>query len=90
MPAAEVAVRNARAARCGAAPSATLVGRSPDSWLDEVQAHKITELARQGRLQLSAQEIDDWTNAVNTVSVAADRLYALLIKSKPLRDWKRA
>ena len=69
------------------APSATLVGRSPDSWLDEVQAHKITELARQGRLQLSAQEIDDWTNAVNTVSVAADRLYALLIKSKPLRDW---
>ena len=43
------------------APSATLIGKSPDSWLDEVQAHKITELARQGRLQLSAQEIDDWT-----------------------------
>ena len=62
-------------------------GESPDSWLDEVQAHKITELARQGRLQLSAQEIDDWTNAVNTVSVAADRLYALLIQNKPLRDW---
>ncbi len=69
------------------APSATLVGRSPDSWLDEVQAHKITELARQGRLQLSAEEIDNWTNAVNTVHVAADRLYALLIQSKPLRDW---
>ena len=69
------------------APSATLVGESPDSWLDEVQAHKITELARQGRLQLSAQEIDDWTNAVNTVYVAADRLYALLIQNKPLRNW---
>lgn len=69
------------------APSATLVGRSPDSWLDEVQAHKITELARQGRLQLSAEEIDNWTNAVNTVHVAADRLYALLIQSKTLRDW---
>jgi hypothetical protein len=69
------------------APSATLVGRSPDSWLDEIQAHKITELARQGRLQLSAQVIDDWINAVNTVSVAADRLYALLVQNKPLRDW---
>ena len=69
------------------APSTTLVGRAPDSWLDEVQAHKITELARQGRLQLSEQEIDDWANAVNTVSAAADRLYALLIQNRPLRDW---
>jgi hypothetical protein len=69
------------------APSTTLVGRSPDSWLDEVQSHKISELARQGRLQLSEQEIDDWTNAVNTVSAAADRLYALLVQNKGLRDW---
>ena len=69
------------------APSATLVGKSPDSWLDEVQAHKITEFARQGRLQLSAQEIDNWASAVNTVYVAADRLYALLTQSKPLRNW---
>jgi hypothetical protein len=69
------------------APSATLVGRAPDSWLDEVQAHKTTELARQGRLQLSEQEIDDWANAVNTVSTAADRLYALLTQNKALRDW---
>jgi len=69
------------------APSTTLVGRAPDSWLDEVQAHKVTELARQGRLQLSEQEIDDWANAVNTVSAAADRLYALLIQNRQLRDW---
>jgi len=69
------------------APSTTLVGRAPDSWLDEVQSHKISELARQGRLQLSEQEIDDWINAVNTVSAAADRLYALLVQNKPLRDW---
>ena len=69
------------------APSATLVGKSPDSWLDEVQAHKITEFARQGRLQLSAQEIDDWASAVNTVYVAADRLYALLTQNQPLRNW---
>jgi hypothetical protein len=69
------------------APSTTLVGRAPDSWLDEVQAHKVTELARQGRLQLSEQEIDDWANAVNTVSAAADRLYALLVQNRQLRDW---
>lgn len=69
------------------APSTTLVGRAPDSWLDEVQSRKITELAREGRLQLSEQEIDDWINATNTVSAATDRLYALLIQHKKLRDW---
>ena len=69
------------------APSATLVGKSPDSWLDEVQAHKITEFARQGRLQLSAQEVDNWASAVNTVYVAADKLYALLTQNQPLRNW---
>jgi hypothetical protein len=69
------------------APATTLVGRSPDSWLDEVQGHKITELARQGRLQLSEQDIDDWTNALNTVSAAADRLYALLVQEASLRTW---
>jgi hypothetical protein len=69
------------------APSATLVGKSPDSWLDEVQAHKITEFARQGRLQLSAQEVDNWASAVNTVYVAADKLYALLTQNAPLRNW---
>ncbi len=69
------------------APSATLVGRSPDSWLDEVNSHKITEMARQGRLQLSERDIDEWTSALNTVSIAADRLYALLVQNKSLRDW---
>ncbi|WP_329584610.1 signal recognition particle [Kitasatospora sp. NBC_01250] len=69
------------------APATTLVGRSPNSWLDEVAGHKITELARQGRLQLSAREVDDWSNAVNSVSSATDRLYALLIRDAPLRKW---
>ncbi|MFE9570405.1 signal recognition particle [Streptomyces sp. NPDC006692] len=69
------------------APAATLVGRSPNSWLDEVAGHKVAELSRQGRLQLSARDVDDWTNAVNTVSGAADRLYALLVQDAPLRKW---
>jgi len=49
--------------------------------------HKITEFARQGRLQLSAQEVDNWASAVNTVCVAADKLYALLTQNQPLRNW---
>jgi hypothetical protein len=69
------------------APATTLVGRGSESWLDEVHSHKITELARMGRLQLSQQFIDDWINAFNTVSTAADRLYGMLTRSKPLRDW---
>ena len=69
------------------APAATLVGRSPDSWLDEVQSHKITELARRGRTQLSEQDVDDWASALTTVSAAADRLYALLVQDSALRAW---
>ena len=69
------------------APSATLVGKSPDSWLDEVQAHKITEFARQGRLQLVGAGGRQLGNAVNTVYVAADKLYALLTQNQPLRNW---
>ncbi|GAA0902714.1 signal recognition particle [Virgisporangium aurantiacum] len=69
------------------APATTLVGRGQDSWLDEVHSHKITELVRLGRLQLSQQFIDDWINALNTVSTAADRLYGMLTRSKSLRHW---
>jgi hypothetical protein len=69
------------------APAATLVGRSPDSWLDEVQGHKITELARRGRIQLSEQDVDDWASALTTVSAAADRLYSLLVQDSALAAW---
>lgn len=69
------------------APATTLIGQAPNSWLDEVAGHKVDELAREGRLQLSARDVDDWTNAINTVSAAADRLYALLIGNPPLRSW---
>ncbi|MEU6784657.1 signal recognition particle [Nonomuraea angiospora] len=69
------------------APASTLVGRSPNSWFDEVAVHKFQQMARDGRLQLSARDVDDWTNAVNTVSAATDRLYALLVKDEELRRW---
>ncbi|WP_060904736.1 pPIWI_RE_Z domain-containing protein [Streptomyces scabiei] len=69
------------------APASTLVGKAPNSWFDEVAEHKFQQMARDGRLQLSARDVDDWTNAVNTVSAATDRLYALLVKDDGLRRW---
>ncbi|MFE1297852.1 signal recognition particle [Streptomyces sp. NPDC058731] len=69
------------------APASTLVGKAPNSWFDEVAVHKFQQMARDGRLQLSARDVDDWTNAVNTVSAATDRLFALLVKDDKLRRW---
>ncbi|GAA3422522.1 hypothetical protein [Streptosporangium vulgare] len=42
------------------APSATLVTRGPESWLDKLHTHKIDELARQGRLPLSERDVERW------------------------------
>ncbi|MCQ8831732.1 hypothetical protein [Streptomyces malaysiensis] len=69
------------------APSATLVTTGPESWLDQLQTHEIAELARQGRLQLSDQDVERWSAALDVVGSAADRLYAMLIGDKELRDW---
>ncbi|MFI5831697.1 signal recognition particle [Streptomyces sp. NPDC051578] len=69
------------------APASTLVGTYPNSWFDEVAVHKFQQMARDGRLQLSERDVDDWTNAVNTVSAATDRLYSLLVKDGELRQW---
>ncbi|MEU4083098.1 hypothetical protein [Streptomyces aureus] len=69
------------------APSATLVTTGPESWLDQLQTHEIAELAGQGRLQLSDQDVERWSAALDVVGSAADRLYAMLIGDKDLRDW---
>ncbi|MEU7316462.1 hypothetical protein [Streptomyces sp. NPDC007083] len=69
------------------APSATLVTTGPDSWLDRLQTHEIAELARQGRLPLSDQEVERWSAALDVVGSAADRLYAMLIGDEYLRKW---
>jgi len=69
------------------APSTTLAGRSPNSWIDEVAGHKIEELARDGRLQLSAREVETWIHAANTVTTATDHIYARLVQDEQLRQW---
>ncbi|MEU8867624.1 hypothetical protein [Streptomyces umbrinus] len=70
------------------APSATLVTTEVSkSWLDQLQTHEIAELARQGRLQLSDQDVERWSAALDVVGSAADRLYAMLIDDEGLRNW---
>ncbi|MEU4108053.1 hypothetical protein [Streptomyces sp. NPDC027717] len=70
------------------APSATLVTTGvSDSWLDQLQTHEIAELARQGRLPLSDQDVERWSSALDVVGSAADRLYAMLIDDEGLRNW---
>jgi hypothetical protein len=72
------------------APAATLIGRSPDSLLDNLQRDKIEELAREGRLQLSEQAIQTWVSAMDTVTSAANRLYGLLVRHPEIRKWVTA
>ncbi|MFJ8042133.1 hypothetical protein ACIRBX_16680 [Kitasatospora sp. NPDC096147] len=69
------------------APSATLVVRGPESWLDRLHTHKIEELARQGRLPLSDRDVENWSGALGSVSSATDRIYAMLIDDADLREW---
>ncbi|MGV9786737.1 pPIWI_RE_Z domain-containing protein [Streptomyces sp. NPDC003435] len=69
------------------APTATLVTTGPESWLDRLQTHEIAELSRQGRLQLSDQDVERWSAALDVVGSATDRLYAMLIKAPALRKW---
>ncbi|MFG2935054.1 hypothetical protein [Streptomyces sp. NPDC048282] len=69
------------------APSATLVSPGPESWLDQVQTHRIEELSRQGRLPLTDQEIERWSASLTVVHAATDRLYKLLISDEDLREW---
>ncbi|RKN08192.1 hypothetical protein [Streptomyces radicis] len=69
------------------APSATLVSPGPESWLDQVQTHRIEELSRQGRLPLTDQEIERWSASLTVVHAATDRLYKLLISDADLREW---
>ncbi len=69
------------------APSATLVVRGPESWLDRLGIHKIDELARQGRLPLSARDVERWSASLDLVHIAANRLYRRLITDDDLRQW---
>ncbi|WP_409494248.1 hypothetical protein [Amycolatopsis sp. cmx-11-12] len=70
------------------APAVTLIGGSGrSSLLDDLNTHKIRELSEGARTQLSDRDVEDWTAAVNTITAATDRLYAMLVARRALRDW---
>ncbi|MFD5649545.1 hypothetical protein [Streptomyces sp. NPDC127039] len=73
------------------APGIPLVGGGPDtrSFLDEVNQHRIRELAGAGRIQLSDRDVENWSAAVNTTQAAADRLVGMLVSAFELREWVR-
>ena len=72
------------------APAVPLIGTADNSsLLDDVNTHKIRELARAGRIQLSDRDVESWTAAINTVTAATDRLYAMLVGDHKLRRWVR-
>ncbi|PWV54845.1 hypothetical protein [Nocardiopsis sp. L17-MgMaSL7] len=70
-------------------PTATLYKPGNDSWLDELDRHKVAELAREGRIQLTNSEVEQWTAALDTVSTTANRIYAMLVNNEELRAWVR-
>lgn len=69
------------------APSVTLYGRYDDSWLDAVTGHKVGELMRSGRGQLTEPLVGDWVNAVEIANAAATRIFEMLLARKDLREW---
>ncbi|MFI6928085.1 hypothetical protein ACIBIZ_49725 [Nonomuraea spiralis] len=73
------------------APAIPLIGGGPDtrSFLDDVNQHRIRELASAGRIQLSDRDVENWSAAVNTTQAAADRLLAMLVSDVGLRNWVR-
>lgn len=72
------------------APAVSLVGGSGDrSLLDDLNTHRIRELAASGRIQLSDRDVANWTAAINVVVAATDRLYAMLVGDHALRSWVR-
>ncbi|MEV1091611.1 signal recognition particle [Streptomyces microflavus] len=71
-------------------PSATLVGRAPDSWLDSLQTHTSQELARLGRRQLSDIDVARWSSSLTLVIAATNRIYSMLMRHEKLSSWVQA
>ncbi|HEY3683831.1 MAG TPA: hypothetical protein VGL93_12360 [Streptosporangiaceae bacterium] len=72
------------------APAVPLEGTANgDSMLTETNRRKLTELANGRQVQLSSSDVENWSAAVNTVTAATNRLYAMLATEMGIRDWLR-
>lgn len=71
------------------APATVLVSDEDKGLIDGLTRHKIRELAASGRTQLSERDVATFSAALNTVTSATDRLYAMLVPDYHLRCWVR-
>ncbi|MER8231457.1 hypothetical protein [Streptomyces sp. NPDC094049] len=71
------------------APASVLASDQDKGLVDELSRHKIRELAASGRTQLSERDVETFSAALNTVTAATDRLYAMLVSDYDLRCWVR-
>jgi hypothetical protein len=72
------------------APAVPLEGTSSrGSFLYNVSQRKLSELAEGRQEQLSSRDVETWSAAVNTVTAATNRLYAMLVNDPTLRAWVR-
>ncbi|MFJ6102452.1 hypothetical protein ACIQHY_15800 [Streptomyces sp. NPDC092359] len=71
------------------APATVLASDEDKGLVDELVRHKTRELAESGRTQLSERDVETFSAALNTVTAATDRLYAMLVSDFQLRSWVR-
>ncbi|WP_344318028.1 hypothetical protein [Acrocarpospora pleiomorpha] len=72
------------------APAVPLEGSAHGgSFLFNVNQRKLSELAEGRQEQLSSRDVETWSAAVNTVTAATNRLYAMLVNDPALRGWVR-
>lgn len=68
-------------------PSQTLMGRSAEAWLSQVQQAVTSQLNLEGRGQLRQEEVDAWCQAHDVAQSATSRIYGLLLRNQQLRQW---
>jgi hypothetical protein len=68
-------------------PGQTLIGRQPDSWLDNVLQWKDQELVRAGRRQFGESGVGAWSAVADAARIAMNRLYALLRQAPGVQKW---
>lgn len=67
-------------------PAQNLISRSADAWLSRLDQIVTQQINREGRAQLSDERVAHWLQAHDTVQLAANRLYAMLLQSKALQQ----
>ncbi len=68
-------------------PSQTLMGRSAEAWLSQIQQTVTRQLNLEGRGQLRHKEVEAWLLAHDVGQSATSRIYGWLMRNSRLRRW---